>query len=124
MLLNKVLLKDLPKSVPDYININYVDGNVIAECQWAEKIIKIKFTHVESFRVSLEGLLLKMHASLEFTEDCFVYCGDKLDLYTWVNDQTYGYLDNFAFHKTMLVAEDQIIELIHAGDMEIITDDI
>ena len=120
MFLNKVLLESLPKSVPDYINLNYQDGDLIALCTWAEKIMELKFNHVESFRVSIEGLLLKMQASLKFTGDCFVYGGDKLDLYTWINDQTYGYLDTINFHKTMLISSDEIIEIIYGGEMQII----
>lgn len=82
--------------------------------------MELKFNHVESFRVSIEGLLLKMQASLKFTGDCFVYGGDKLDLYTWINDQTYGYLDTINFHKTMLISSDEIIEIIYGGEMQII----
>ncbi|MDQ8936167.1 hypothetical protein [Acinetobacter rudis] len=122
MYLEKMVLNGLPKSIPDFIVLNYSDGDLIACCTWGDKTMKLRFVHVESFRLSLEGLLLKMQASLDFKGDCFVYSGEKLDLYTWINDQVYGYLDTINFHKTMLVSSNEIVEVVYGGEMEIISE--
>lgn len=120
-MLNCIYQDNLPKNIPNYIDIEYFEGDLYATCSFDEKKIKLKFNHAKSFRVSQEGLLLKIQAELSLSHDAFIYNDENLALYLWLNDQSYNFLDEMALKKLMLISAEEIIEIIYGGELEFLS---
>lgn len=120
MSLSKIFLECLPRSVPEYIELNYIEGDLIAICTWEDEVKRIKFNYVKSFRSTLEGLALKIQMDKFFSIDCFIYALERSELYLWLEDQSYDMVGNLGLDKFLLISCDDITEIIYGGKIEVL----
>ncbi|NUG22607.1 hypothetical protein, partial [Acinetobacter lactucae] len=68
-----------------------------------------------------EGQTLKMQSEMEEYGLYFLSLEDKLDLYQWLNEQNYNYLDGLNLYKYFLVSSCEVVEIICGEPLEFIS---
>ncbi|MEI1682005.1 hypothetical protein V8P49_12375 [Acinetobacter baumannii] len=98
--------------IPDYVDVEYLNGDLHVICFWDDINHKFNFPSVNSFRITQEGKTLRMQSEIDNYGESFLSASDGLDLYKWLNKQNYGYLDGLNLYKYLLVSSCEILEII------------
>ncbi|EPA9173030.1 MULTISPECIES: hypothetical protein [Acinetobacter] len=111
----------IPDSTPDYIDLEYKNGDMYSICHWDNKIFQIKFPRINSCRITQEGLTLKMQSEMDEYGLNFLSLEEGLDLYKWLNEQNYEYLNDLNLYKYFLISSCEVLEIICGEPLEFVS---